>query len=34
VGFFLGAGFDLNIFRKIFGSVTGVGTAASGTQGQ
>ena len=33
VGFFLGAGFDLNIFRKIFGSVTGVGTTASGTQG-
>ena len=26
VGFFIGAGFDFNIFRKLFGSVTNVGT--------
>jgi hypothetical protein len=34
VGFFLGVGFDLNIFRKIFGSVTGVGTKTSSTEGK
>ena len=29
-GAYLGAGFNLSIFRKIFGSVTGLGTKASG----
>jgi hypothetical protein len=33
-GFFVGAGFDLTLFRKIFGSVTGVGTATTATSGQ
>jgi len=32
-GWFVSAGLDLGIFRKIFGKVTGIGTAASGTQG-
>jgi hypothetical protein len=33
-GFFLSAGLDLGIFRKIFGKFTGIGTAASGTSGK
>lgn len=30
-GEFVSAGLDLGIFRKVFGKLTGVGTAASGT---
>ena len=33
-GWFVTAGLDLGIFRKIFGKVTGIGTSASGTQGK
>jgi outer membrane murein-binding lipoprotein Lpp len=33
-GVFISAGLDLGIFRKIFGKVTGIGTAASGTSGK
>lgn len=33
-GFFISAGLDLGIFRKIFGKFTGIGTSASGTSGQ
>jgi hypothetical protein len=32
-GWFLGAGFDLAILRKIFGKVTGITAAAKTTQG-
>jgi hypothetical protein len=32
-GGFLSVGLDLAIFRKIFGKVTGIGTAATNTQG-
>jgi hypothetical protein len=32
-GWFASAGFDLGIFRKIFGKVTGIGTATTSTQG-
>ena len=34
VGAFVSAGLDLDLFRKIFGKVTGIGTSASSTQGQ
>jgi hypothetical protein len=33
-GWFVTAGLDLGIFRKIFGKVTGIGTSATGTQGK
>jgi hypothetical protein len=33
-GFFVSAGLDLGIFRKVFGKFTGIGTSASGTSGQ
>jgi hypothetical protein len=32
-GWFLSAGLDLGIFRKVFGKVVGIGTATSSTQG-
>jgi hypothetical protein len=32
-GFFISAGLDIGIFRKVFGKVTGIGTAATGTAG-
>ncbi len=34
VQFFVGAGLDLGIFRKVFGKFTGIGTSASSTSGQ
>ena len=33
-GFFVSAGLDLGIFRKVFGKFTGIGTSASATSGQ
>jgi hypothetical protein len=31
---FISVGLDLGLFRKIFGKLTGIGTAAAATQGQ